>query len=138
MSGFLDADDAAAGAAGGGAEDHDWVWMEAHGCRVRVARRALGLVPSTSRARRGAFWLHAHKRFDALVLAVILYSTLMLALVDYSHVELDGPDAGAPRADGSWRNGLAHKSDFWFCTPFFAAELAVKVGSGARARRNRP
>ena len=46
-----------------------------------------------------------------------------------------GPDAGAPRADGSWRNGLAHKSDFWFCTPFFAAELAVKVGSGARARR---
>ena len=35
----------------------------------------------------------------------------------------DGPD----RADGSWRNGLAHRSDFWFCTPFFAAELLVKV-----------
>ena len=97
--------------------------VRARGTSYAVSARSFGCVPAEHPLRRRALDLVTHRAFDAAVLAVIGYSSILLALTDYSATTADG----ALDAARSWRNALAASSDAWVCTPFFAAELAAKV-----------
>ena len=97
--------------------------VRARGASYTVTDRSFGCVPAEHPLRQRALRLVTHRGFDAAVLAVIGYSSLMLALTDYGATTA----SGAPDAARSWRNALAAASDAWVCTPFFTAELLVKV-----------
>ena len=77
--------------------------------------------------RNRCILLMTHPNFDSAVLVLIAYSSALLAVTDYSHIYLDGPNLGLPRAEGSLRNTVAERSDFYVCTPLFLLELVVRV-----------
>jgi uncharacterized protein YjbI with pentapeptide repeats len=97
------------------------------GEEYRFARWSLMCLGPSNLVRRGCVALVTHPLFDKISLVLILYSSAMMAVVDYSNIHTEGVDLGLPKAEGSFRNWLAEFSDYYVCTPAFIAELVFKV-----------
>ena len=94
-----------------------------HGRKYMFAPMSLNVFSERSPARLQAVWLATHRRFDNAVLCLILLNSVILALTDFRHVDLqDGALLTAP----SWRNTLVEGVDPVF-TALFTAESALKI-----------
>lgn len=91
-------------------------------CAPQFSPCSLGVFPERSRFRQWVIWCITWKRFDQFILLLILTNSIILALADYSHVDLNGDLL----ASGSLRNSIVKYSDNVFTT-LFSVECTLKI-----------
>jgi hypothetical protein len=99
-----------------------------YGKTLQYSRKSLWLFDERSALRTACVRTVTHPWFDSLSLFVILLNSIVLAMTDWSHINLDpaSGDVGKPLTDGSWRNTLLSESESIF-TAFFVLEAALKI-----------
>jgi Ion transport protein len=101
---------------------------KAYGKTLHYSRKSLWLFDERSALRTACVRTVTHPWFDSLSLFVILLNSVVLAMTDWSHIDMDpaSPDRGQPLTQGSWRNTLLSESESIF-TAFFVLEALLKI-----------
>jgi hypothetical protein len=94
-----------------------------HGKKLMFAPMSLNYFSERSPCRQAAVWLATHRYFENTILGLIMLNSVILALTDFRHVDLD---TGALLTGPSWRNALVEGVDPVF-TALFTAESALKI-----------
>lgn len=59
----------------------------AHGRHFRFSPRSLGCIPVTNVLRQRVVWLVTSKAFENFILALIVFNSISLGMVDFSNVD---------------------------------------------------
>eukprot|EP00903_Cladosiphon_okamuranus_P009702 g9229.t2 len=102
--------------------------FEVHGKHLVYSRNSLFLFGEGNRVRLACVRTITHPWFERLILLLILFNSIVLALVDWSVIDEDpnSEDVGEPLAEGSWRNTLLYETEIFF-TVLFTMEFVLKV-----------
>ena len=108
------------------------VFIGSDGAAHALTRRSLCCLGPEHPLRRACVAIATHRFFDRAVLALILYSSALMAVTDWGHIHTEpGPFVGLPKAAGSLRNTVRRVGDSHFLT----VTLFVRTG-GARGGRS--